>query len=285
MVCGPGPVGSHTYFNNLVARSDMIANYSLRSQAQIDQFSGGDGNSFVTYGPSADSDPRRQDAAKIVIPASTNSLPAQVWLPTNHSPRQNLFATWDAWYGAELVFSSAKIGGWKAWNLCSPSSGIYTEVQTLFDFGAQVPGGLCFTCIRQYDGRGPNTFLGPVLNGRNYGGTTIGPMANEFLVRPEVWTRYWLYMRDDTDWYRMNLWVADENQNPVQVYSDLQVRPREAGVGVSMNGRWGILRIELNTSQSISQHAFPLICYARNVVFLGGTSASAAASLLQRPSP
>jgi hypothetical protein len=65
----PGNAGDHDYFNWLISRPEHWKSYSLRSQAQIDQYSGGDGsNPWVTYNPAADTHPTKQDAAKVVIP-------------------------------------------------------------------------------------------------------------------------------------------------------------------------------------------------------------------------
>lgn len=284
----PATGGQHAYFDSLVARADRIAAYSLRDAAQIAQYRGPTTPPAITYVYPNDPDPRRQDAAKIAIPGNSLSTGYQVWLPTNHTPRTNLLVTWDAWYGAEMDYSRAQIPVWKGWNLCSPGSGIYTEFKPWFEGakkGTASPGVLAYSCIRQYDGRGPNVVMGPVMNGRNYGSDQLGPMVAEFGQRAETWTRHWLYLEDDTTWYRLSLWMADKNQGPIRIYDKLQVKPREVGVGVSMNGVWGILRVEYNTSKSLvtGTEPRPLINYARNVVMLKGLSEAQVLALLQRP--
>jgi hypothetical protein len=263
-----------------------LAAYSLRDQAQIDTYRTKKGEpSAVIYNPANDRDPRKQDAAKVLIPE--NSLRTQVWLPTRHQPRQNLLVTWDMWYGKEFAYRNSGVPQYKAWNLCSPNEGIWTELQSQHDLAANVSDTVAFTCIRQYNlsAQGPNTFpMGGVdMNGRNYGNTTIGPMKAEFGVRPESWTRHWLYFQQDGEWYRMYLWMADPDRGPVQVYDGLQVRPQQAGVGMSMDGTWGILRLEYNTSKDVVSGTRPLVGYTRNVVMLKNLAPSTVSGLLQRP--
>jgi hypothetical protein len=280
----PLPGASHAYFDSLSARPDVLAAYSLRDQAQIDTYRGRKGEpSAVIYDPQNDRDPRKQDAAKVVIPE--NSLRTQVWLPTKHQPRQNLLVTWDMWYGKEFKYQSSQLGGHKAWNLCSPNETIWTELQALYDLASNTSDAVAFTAIRQYSGWGPNAIQmgGVLMNGRNYGSTTIGPMKAEFGVRPESWTRHWLYFQQDGEWYRMYLWMADPGRGPVQVYDGLQVRPRLPGVGTSMDGTWDILRVEYNTSQSVVSGTRPLVGYTRNVVMLKNLALSTVSGLLQRP--
>jgi hypothetical protein len=209
------------------------------------------------------------------------SLKTQVWLPTNHAAHQNLLSTWDAWYGKEFLFSNANIGSYKAWNLCSPGSAIYTELQARFSMATNVPGAVAMTDIRQYAGWGPNAIaMGNVVvpggdPSHNYGNTAIGPMANEFAVKTETWTRHWLFMEYDpgAGWYNMSLWMADKNTGPIQVLDKIQVRPRLAGVtGPTIDGKWDILRVEYNTSSTIITGTKPMIGYVRNVVFLSPTA-------------
>ena len=60
----------HAYFKRLTARRDVFVSYSLRDQQQLSDFSQSKNRrpAVVTYDPSNDLDPRRQDAAKVTIP-------------------------------------------------------------------------------------------------------------------------------------------------------------------------------------------------------------------------
>ena len=67
---GPGAppaVGLHAYFDSLVARPDHWKSYSLRDAAQIALYRQGS-TPWVDYIFATDPDPRKQDAAKIIIP-------------------------------------------------------------------------------------------------------------------------------------------------------------------------------------------------------------------------
>jgi hypothetical protein len=237
----------------LAARSDALAAYSLRDAGEIAKYRRGRGRAAepgVTYDPANDRDPRKQDAAKVVIPAGKGNLATQVWLPTHHQPRQSLLVTWDAWMGAEYAFERSGIGNYKAWNLCSPGSNIWTEVRARLQLARNTPDVVAFTDIRQYGaGRlGPNLVPGTRTSARNYGGNSLGPLLNEFGVLPETWTRYWLYLEHHDDWYRLSLWVADETRHAIQLHEGLQVASRAGrSAEVSMDGTWAIFRLEYNT--------------------------------------
>jgi hypothetical protein len=282
---------AHEYFDALASRPDVLAAYSLRDAAEIEKHRRGRARAVepgVTYDPAGDPDPRRQDAAKVVIRAGKGNLATQVWLPTNHAPRQNLFVTWDSWIGAEYAFESSGISNYKAWNLCSPGSSIWTEIRARLQLANNTPGVVAFTDIRQYNPgqQGPNVERGKRVGGRSYGGNSVGPLSNEFGVAPETWTRYWLYLEHHDDWYRLYLWVSDETRDAVQVYDGLQVAPRGNGrpARISMDGTWDIFRLEYNTSSNVvPEGRGELVAYARNVVMLKGLSRDGVQGLLQRP--
>jgi hypothetical protein len=282
--------GSHDYYVTLASRPDCVAAYSLRDQGQIEEYRRSKKDPpAVEYLWPNDPDPRRQDAAKITIHDMKDSLSTQVWLPLNHDVRTPLLVTWDEWYGKEFDFDYAGIGNYKAWNLCSPGSTIWTEVRSRFQLGGGDPHVVAYTDIRQYRASlswGPNTSSHPEVNGRNYGGNAIGPMAGEFGQAPERWTRYWVLLVPDDEWYRLSMWVADTEREAVQVYDGLQIRPglnTDDGPIGSMDGTWGIFRVEYNTSASAAwEGRGPLTAYFRNMVVL---RASSVEGLLQRPVP
>jgi hypothetical protein len=288
------PGRSHDYFQHVSALPGVVAAYSLRDEAELAKVRRRPSEEpRVTYDPAGDRDPRKQDAAKFWMSAGRGpSLKTQLWLPTNHQPRTSLLVTWDDWLGEEFRYGEVlDIGGYKAWNLCSPTSGIWTEIQhRMLRQGEE----LSAVAIRQYNPRqqGPNTITmgGQTINGQpprfgNYGNNVIGPMAGEFGVRPETWTRYWLFVEPDGDWYRLFLWVADETRDPVQLYNGLQVRPRTSegrATRASMDGTWDIFRLEFNTSTSGTLER-DLVGYARNVVMVQNISRAGVQAVLQRP--
>jgi hypothetical protein len=59
----------HSYFDALVARAEAWKSYSLRDQVQLDLYkTARTARAWVTYDPANDTYPRRQDAAKVVVP-------------------------------------------------------------------------------------------------------------------------------------------------------------------------------------------------------------------------
>jgi hypothetical protein len=269
--------GSHTYYETLASRSDCIAAYSLRNQAQIEEYRKSRSlPSDVNYLYPNDPDPRKQDAAKVYIGTTSNNLLTQVHLPVPSYGTQSLLVVWESWWGKEFAFSNTGIDNYKAFQLGSPGCDIWTEPRMRFEL-AQMAGGeyVGFTDIRQYGNKGPNTVANPQMNGRSYGNNSLGPIANEFGIRPERWARHWLFVSPDGDWYRLSYWVADATQNPVQVYDRVQVNPK-------LPAPWQCFRLEYNTSSAPNPSLRgPLVAYARNVVMLRGVSNVSA--LLQRP--
>lgn len=136
--CGSGggarpAQGPHAYFEMLSARPDCMAAYSLRDKAQLEEFKNSKRKpQRVTYDPAADTDPRRQDAAKIVVPAGKVSLGNTVRLPIGTSDGTTTLVTWDAWFGREFRFENTSIGNYKTFQFASPKDRIWFEVRTRF---------------------------------------------------------------------------------------------------------------------------------------------------------
>jgi hypothetical protein len=86
----------------------------------------------VTYDPANDPDPRRQDAAKIVVAAEKTSLSNQVRLPIGTSDGTTTLVTWDAWFGKEFRFENTGIGQYKTFQFSSPGDRLWCEVRTKF---------------------------------------------------------------------------------------------------------------------------------------------------------
>jgi hypothetical protein len=83
----------HAYFNSLVARSDYWKSFSFRDAAALT------GKKYLTYDPSHDTDPHRQDAAKIVIPAfytTTTTVGAISETDTSVEPADKRSTLWPA---------------------------------------------------------------------------------------------------------------------------------------------------------------------------------------------
>lgn len=273
----------HAYFRTLVARRDHIVSYSLRDPAQLDHpKNGGFAHSntrelFVTYEPAKDTYPKRQDAAKVLIPAGANNLRNQVRLPFDHKDGGFLIV-WDAWWGGEFRFESAGIKNYKAFQLESGGR-IWTEIRSRLQRAQRLPGAVALVDVRPY---GPSAQRkGSRVGGLNYGGGSLGGQLANFSIAPDTWTRYWVQLvpRQDGEWWDLSLWVADETREAVQLFEKEAVRPnRPKGKG------WDRFWLEYNTSTSaVKPKRGDLVSYVRNVVVLRFVGDPA--GLLERPAP
>lgn len=268
----------HAYFKALVARPDHIVSYSLRDPRQLAQRKDGGfthSNSrdiAVSYDPKSDRYPRKQDAAKVVIPADGNSLRNQVRLPFDHR-KQGFLVTWDAWLSDGFAYEKAGIRNYKAFQLESGGR-IWTEIRSRFQRATRFRGAVALVDVRPY---GPSAERkGSKVDGTNYGGGSLGGLRANFPVAPNTWTRYWVQLtpRPDGEWWDFSLWVADENRDAVLLYDREGVKPNGTG--------WDRFWIEYNTSTSkVKADRGELVSYVRNVVVLAAVNDPD--RLLERP--
>ncbi|HEY0872610.1 MAG TPA: hypothetical protein VGD94_03990 [Vicinamibacterales bacterium] len=261
--------GSHAYYLTLAGRSDCLRAYSLRDAAQLQTPNNGGfahSNSrplVVTYDPANDPDPRRQDAAKVVIGTSSNSLVNQVRVPI---PQYSgaLLVTWDAWFGKEFAQSTSGIPTYKNFQLAS-NGAIWTEVRSRFSLASG--GDIAAVDLRYYGTPGPGT---------TKQGDALAPMTGSFVIKPETWTRYWVLIKPAGQWTEFSLWVADATRGPVQLLDRSLVTPKGSGA------RWDEFWLEYNTStDTVKPGRPPLVGYARNIVMLHNVTN--VGPLLQRP--
>jgi hypothetical protein len=256
----------NAYFNALIKRSDYWKGWSLRDQAQLDLYKASRSSPpDVTYDYANDPDPRKQDAAKVLIPANVNSLPNYLVLPFESEEGNKYLTTWDAWYGCESRTAISGLGNWKTFQWTYPRSvggrdTIWAEVQTRFD---QATGGnLANVRMRQYSSTGYD----------------IVPTSTDFQLKCETWTRYWALM--DVPPYGsgdvlLTLWVADVNRDAVKIYDRF---PWKRDVPGRIEKFW----LEFNTSTDyVVPTRGPITNYVRNIVVLRNPTDPTA--LLQRP--
>lgn len=249
----PAPSGD---FDTLCQSAAKLACYSLRDDAQLAQYVHSKARlRKVFYLYPNDPDPRRQDAAKITVDTSSNSLTNQIRLPIP-AYTGSLLVQWDAWMGAEFKQSVSGIPTYKHFQLASGGN-IWTEIRSRFS--AATSGNVALVDLRYYGSPGPGFFVGNM--------DALSPMAGSFHTAPEVWTRYWAYLKPAGTYTELSLWVADVNRDPVQILDRALVTPRP---GYS---RWDSFWLEYNTSTDTLKAGRPdLISYARNVVMLQGIS-------------
>jgi hypothetical protein len=253
----------HAYFNALVTRPEHYRSWSLRDHSQLLTKSQGglaqcDSCPLnVTYDPASDPDPRRQDAAKLVIPAGAVSLRNFLYLPVDSKDGHNYLVTWDAWWGAEFDYGNTNIASYKAFQFGSQCVGQPTwfEVRSRFSLA----GGAAIATI---DGRSYNPAVQPMA------------AVGSFTIQPERWTRYWVLLEQrsgNTD--LVSLWAADTQTDPVKLIDRAALN-----LCNTVNNLW----IEYNTSSAWTQRPVgPLVSYLRNFAMLRDVASPT--SLLQRP--
>jgi hypothetical protein len=267
--------GPHAYYWALASRGDCLAAYSMRSQDQIEEYrSGRSKPSNMNYNFAADTDPRKQDAAKIVIPADKVSLGTAPILPMPDS-QKGWLVTWDAWFGKEFAFSNTGLGQYKAFQLASASR-IWTEIRTSFQAAENEKFGhlgfVAMTDVRYY-GSNPDLYWGPNVTENQ----PLSPQANIFGIKAETWTRYWAQLHPAANgFFEFSLWMADEGRNATCVIDRLLIKPTETGT-------WNQFWLEYDTSSPFQERKVgPLVGYVRNVVVmqsLGGNLSQ----IFQRP--
>jgi hypothetical protein len=210
-----------------------------------------------------------------LVHLSSNSLANQVRVPVGSYDGATWFITWDAYFTDSFLNNG--IGAYKTFQLASSNS-IWLEPQLHFN-GAHVaasafdPSRHVATAgqVRSYNAvGGPADYalsnenqLGPGVSNNQ----PIRPNSNEFfVVHANRWTRWWVRIRQRAnDYDSFDLWMADEQTGPVQIYSNIPVSVRD--------GRIDDFWVEFNTSTD----ALPpgrltdlrdLVAYMRNVVIL-----------------
>jgi hypothetical protein len=304
----PSDGTAHTYFNSLTARSDHWRSYSLRDQEQLLRY-GPPNYQDINYIWPYDPDPRRQDAAKLVIPSDGSGVKSETNRNSIHQVRvpmgpmelgHTYLVTWDAWYGNEWREEISGIPAHKAFQFDGPDrlgglAKIWWEIHHAYKSVSAYPvasNEVARLSVRHYaskmrqleDGTWVGVPVGPNVTSGSTSDTPITPY-HQINVKPERWVRHWQlieYGMDPENWRSnppgtlMSLWVADEDRSPVQVYNRLQVTLYPPGV----REFW----IEFNTSTNEVKARRPdLVAYFRNVVILKDVGFTNVPKVFQRP--
>jgi hypothetical protein len=304
----PSDGSAHTYFNALTARSDHWRSYSLRDQDQLVQYGHNPSGTKpdINYVWPYDPDPRRQDAAKLIIPSDGSGVKSddnrnsiyQVRVPMGPMELGHTYlVTWDAYYGNEWRHDISGIPAHKAFQFDGPDRmnglpKIWWEIHHQYNSTNQYPvasNEVARLAVRHYaspynSSTGVGVPVGPNVSSGSTSSTPITPY-NQWNVKPERWVRHWQlieYGMDPQGWRNnppgtlMSLWVADEDRGAVQIYNRMQVTLYPPGV----QKFW----IEFNTSTNDVKAKRPdLVAYFRNIVMLKDVPYSAVPKLLQRP--
>lgn len=246
-------------------------------------------------------------SAGALVALGGNSLANQVRVPVDSHDGATWFFTWDAYFTDSYLDNG--IGNFKAFQLSSDES-IWLEPQTHFDGGSPRPAGydpLAHVAvtgrIRSYNKLAGGAmyaandenkvgYLGPGVTNNN----PIQPNSSEFfLLHPNRWTRWWIRIEQRANDYDiMDAWMADEQNDAVQVYSAIPVSVRTRNGVDSINSFY----VEFNTSTGVlapgrTKDFRDLVAYVRNIAILRNPPADVSALLVRpgatqavpRPSP
>jgi hypothetical protein len=232
----PASGDAHDFYNALVPSAKKA--YSFRDQAQLRQYSqkAQDGSQDINYIWPNDPDPRKQDAAKLVIPSDGSGIKS----PTNRNsiyqvrvpmPPMTLGKPYliivDAYYGDEWRQAISGIDAHKAYQLDGPdrpggSAKIWWEVNQGYKGNVKYPvhdqDEVCHCRIRHYAisiRQGPNGAwfgvpVGPNVSTGSHSLTPCEPHT-PFMIRPQKWTRYYHLIEYGMD----TLTIADYNGGPL----------------------------------------------------------------------
>jgi hypothetical protein len=97
--------------------------------------------------------------------------------------------------------------------------------------------------------------------------TTLEPRVGTFVIKPNVWTRWWIKIdQRANDWDYFDMWVADENTEPVLIYSRVPMSVSQGGTSQNAAEFWFALG---NSNTEYLRGSFKdLVSYFRNYAVL-----------------
>jgi hypothetical protein len=228
-----------------------------------------------------------QHAAGDVFKTSINGIEGgqQIRMPIYSTNGHTYLFTWDlyftdSWLGIERNTAS------KSFQLSADSDTFFYETKTAYQGGLGSATGQCAGWNKSIHALSINTRVyNNVYNGAaswadsdgNRAGPNVtrtdalSPANNSFCVLPNRWVRIWIRIKQvANDYDTVDMWVADETREPIQIYSGLQISVRpDLKVGERISKWW----IEFN--DTFAEHALGSInpfrdrvAYLRNFAVL-----------------
>jgi hypothetical protein len=237
------------------------------------------------------STPAAAHASGATLERNTNSLRNQVRLPLGTEDNHSYFFTWDGYWTDSYI--GAGNFNHKAFQFTSGSSdgnSIFFEPDILYASTKRscwiADKHVASFHVRSYQD------LGGVANWLLTNGDSLGPSATgkepispkaDFCFAPNQWVRFFMHLRQRAnDYDYVDMWLADETQDPVQVLVNIPISVRPTGkTPNSIKMFW----LEYNTSTDSYYRLDnrPLVSYFRNFVALRDTPDPR--SFLIRPVP
>lgn len=207
-------------------------------------------------------------AAGVQFGYNVNSLQNQVRLPLGTADGHVYVLTWDAMWTDSYVRSG--LTNHKCFQVSGSTDSIFFETQTRFD-GSYSTGFAPASDVASVTARSYNR-LGGVADWTQTDGTRLGPSvtkadpilpkAADFIIKPNVWTRFWIVIdQRANDYDYVDYWIADVNRAPVQLYAHVPI-----SIGGSLSKFW--LEYNTSTDRFVRGDLRDLVSYVRNVVAL-----------------
>jgi hypothetical protein len=225
-----------------------------------------------------------------MVQLNGNSLQGQVRVPLLTEDNNTYLFTWDG-YWTDSYLNLGVLTNHKCFQFSSGSQdgdAIWLEVDTRFGSATNPLTDVAFMGMRSYNH--PNTTsesnwaltdgnaVGPIV-------TEVGnlaPMAGAFNIKPNTWSRFWVRIEQRAnDFDYMDFWVADANNDPVQIYEQLPISVRPDGANPNVIKKFWL---EFNTSVDyLTRMDYrDMVAYVRNFVALKNPPSNLA-NIFQRP--
>ncbi len=267
-------VPAHDYFNMLVSRPDCMTSFHFRSQANIDLTpSRADGANKIPIRYDSSHDAARFEIDPSgKLPSSGSTGTPQKRLPI-HVKGTSLLITWDLKIAASMKFVAPDgLDQHKSHRIDNTDADAWLGMKQNYLKAANRSLG-----IAEFFFSATQEFMGP---GTTRGSSEkINPVAGEYRVQPDTWTRVWVLIEGDIGnaaktSCQLSVWLADENRAPFQMYNRVNMITPTDGIG--------IFRYEFDSSQKDASNG-PGQQWQRNFVALKGVNRDTVVGLLQRP--
>ena len=223
------------------------------------------------------------------VPLSTNQVINYLVLPLLTTDGHVHVITWDNLWDESYMHIGEWDAGQKTFQFTNGDDTKLFEPKLMFsglgeagfdpDVHIAVVGGRSYNSVNNGTA-GQDTW--PETNGNTMGpgwslvgGADLTPRAGDFFVRPNKWTRFWVVVdQRANDWDYFDMYVADEDTEPVKVYDQVALSVSGGGANQRITNMW----FELGNSNGnfVRGGVFDLISYHRNVVHLQDPASVAA---------
>ena len=197
--------------------------------------------------------------------------------------------TWDGYWTDSYLGVGAWDQGQKTFQITGSENNKLFEPKLLFDATGE-PGfdrskHVAIVNARSYNKINSGEATWALTDGNTMGpgptaNTTLTPRVGTFVVKPNVWTRWWIRVEQRAnDWDYFDMWVADETTEPVLVYSRIPMSISQGEPSQSVSEFW----FALGNSNTVFLRGDlrDLVAYFRNWAVL--RNPQNVASLMLRP--